>query len=334
MKKNKLMTLLGLLLCIYSCSDEINNDEDSTSGSNNNNLKKGQVEIKVKIYSEQLGFYRGYYGFEAAAKKIAIDWGDGYKLEEITLNGEYRRFTHGYSDYDFQTILINSENLTSIDIGNVYEFRSGDCPDLNELFIYDNHLTVLDIKKAGALSKLNCRANQLTELNVNGLTALQRLFCSSNKLTELNVNKCTALILMECHNNQLTELNVSGCTALSEIFCSSNKLTELNLSGCTALSEIDCHDNKLTELNVSGCTALSYIYCGSNQLTELNVNGCTALNSINCRSNQLTAKKLNDVFESLPVIINLYSHIDIGDNPGTSTCNRSIAESKGWKIYD
>ena len=86
------------------------------------------------------------------------------------------------------------------------------------------------------------------------------------------------------------------------------------------------------------------------------MNECKALQILNCRGNQLTAETLNKVFESLPTNDKVITHaslldhvdgfdydfdgniyngnIDIRYNPGSSTCNRSIATNKGWKFVE
>jgi Leucine-rich repeat (LRR) protein len=127
------------------------------------------------------------------------------------------------------------------------------------------------------------------------------------------------------------------------------KLTALNLSGldltnldvnCSELTELYCSSNQLTSLDVSKNPKLTKIDCSSNQLTSLNINGCTKLGEIpyyysvvSIDDNQLSAAALNEIFTALPVITS-NNIISVGDNPGTSTCNKSIAINKGWRIND
>lgn len=105
-----------------------------------------------------------------------------------------------------------------------------------------------------------------------------------------------------------------------------------------ALTELDCAYNKLISLDVSKNTALVVLYCGANELTSLDVSKCTALTRLVCYRNQLTSKALNKIFTDLPkgklIEDSDYdqSYIDISDNPGSETCNKSIAENKGWKV--
>jgi len=165
MKKIKLFTLLSVLnLLLVACIQVIVEDgnengkenTNSSSSSNSNNLKTGQVEIKGYPFSS------GVISFTAAAKKITIDWGDDV-IEEITLNGVERTFTHKYPNSNIIKILINTENMTSISYNwsNAHEARFGDCPNLEVIEINHNNLTVFDLNRANNLIELNIGHNKL-----------------------------------------------------------------------------------------------------------------------------------------------------------------------------
>jgi hypothetical protein len=55
-----------------------------------------------------------------------------------------------------------------------------------------------------------------------------------------------------------------------------------------------------------------------------------ALRSLWCSKNKLTAEALNALFSGLPTRQDCT--IGIAGNPGSNTCNRSIATEKGWKF--
>jgi len=66
----------------------------------------------------------------------------------------------------------------------------------------------------------------------------------------------------------------------------------------------------------------------------LDVSNNTALRILECTSNQLTATALNTLFGTLHSnTIEGVKTIYIGNNPGTDTCDTSIAENKGWTVY-
>ena len=98
---------------------------------------------------------------------------------------------------------------------------------LEELRLWDNSLTSLDVTKNTALKSLSLSRNKLTSLDVTKNTALKSLSVTSNRLTSLDVSKNTALKELWCDFNQLTSLDVSKNTALTWLYCPSNKLTSL-----------------------------------------------------------------------------------------------------------
>lgn len=122
--------------------------------------------------------------------------------------------------------------------------------------------------------------------------------------------------------------------------CGRNQLTTLDVCGCTALGSLECYSNKLTSLDVSENIALTELHCGGNELTSLDVSKNIALTVLKCYSNQLTSKVLNKIFTDLPKGKLLedsdydQSFIDMSYNPGSETCNKSIAENKGWNVVN
>jgi hypothetical protein len=69
------------------------------------------------------------------------------------------------------------------------------------------------------------------------------------------------------------------------------------------------------------------------QIATLDVSGCVALQGVDCSHNQLTAAALDTVLMALPDHAGEdYAAISVSDNPGTAGCDRTIAESKGWRI--
>ncbi len=140
------------------------------------------------------------------------------------------------------------------------------------------------------------------------------------EIQQIDVKDCNSLVGIDLHDNDLTSLDVSGLTALEYLNCYYNDLSTLNLKGCSALKELDCSNNDLTTLDVSGLAALE---------------------SLDCDSNDLSAEALNQIFKDLPqgkTFEDKYgntkqSTINIYGNPGKDTCDKSIAEKKGWKIY-
>ena len=138
-----------------------------------------------------------------------------------------------------------------------------------------------------------------------------RLVIESAIIKNLDVSKKTELKDLDCSYNQLKNLNVCKNTELTGLYCNHNELTNLDVSNNTMLCHLRCNNNKLTSLDVSNC-----VIC---------------LNWIDISSNQLSAGALNNLFETLNNNLG-FKKINIANNPGTSSCDISIATSKGWEV--
>ena len=71
--------------------------------------------------------------------------------------------------------------------------------------------------------------------------------------------------------------------------------------------------------------------CSRNNLTSLDVSKNTALTRLDCSGNNLTSAALNQIFRDLPQVTS--GTISIYGNPGTETCDKSIAKNKGWNVW-
>ena len=182
------------------------------------------------------------------------------------------------------------------------------------------------------ITHLNCNGCKIMDLDVSNNTELQSLRCARNRLTNLDVSRNTALTNLVCDNNRLTVLDVSANTALTNLVCDNNRLTGLDLSANIALTILHCSENQLTSLNVNRNSSLTNLICDGNQLTSLDAGNTMALMLLNCRKNKLTAEALNILFDTLNATQEEGKILYIRNNPGTNTCNRSIATDKHWKI--
>jgi len=112
--------------------------------------------------------------------------------------------------------------------------------------------------------------------------------------------------------------------------CSEQQITALDVSKNTALTELGCDNNQLSSLDMSKNTALTDLRCDNNQLYALDVSN-TMLTYLECQSNQFDATGLNELFGTLNGNTGR-KEIYIANNPGTSTCDKSIATAKGWQV--
>ena len=305
----KLFYLFMVAMCatmFTACSKD--DDKDPLDDNGGNGSKEGMITMIAESY--KIG---GHIETFNEGDIITIDWGDG-TVEEFKSVEEYDDWDEDGEDEIHYVI--------SIDDYVKHEYSN-------------RNPHIVTIK--GKIKYLDCQNNNLTSLNVSGCTALTGLECNNSNLTSLNVSGCTALRKLDCHYNNLTSLDVSGCTALTGLECDGNNLTSLDVSGCTALTWLNCEDNNLTSLDISKNTALTELSCSDNNLTSLDISGCTALTELYCSYNNLTSSALNQIFRDLPqgkTVDDGYSQssIFIYDNPGTDTCDKSIAENKGWDV--
>jgi len=199
--------------------------------------------------------------------------GDGIALNDYVFTSNINSITSLY------ILNLSISNLTGIE----------DFTSLEELYCFDNQLTMLDVSSNTSLTDLSCNDNQLTSIDVSNNLSLSDFRCGHNQLTNLDVSNNTALTLLFCHDNQLTILDLNNNTNLTYLACIDNQLTNLDLSQNTSLGNLDCSENQLTNLNLINHTLLTSFKCYDNQLTMLDLSQNTSLVELNCINNQLTS---------------------------------------------
>jgi Leucine-rich repeat (LRR) protein len=202
---------------------------------------------------------------------------------------------------------------------------------LTYLGCHANRLDALDVSMNRALTWLDCYDNRLSALVVLNHTALTYLNCFENQLSALDVSKNTGLTVLDCGANRLSALDVSKNTALARLSCFNNRLSALDVSNNMMLALFDCRFNRLDALDVSNHTGLTELSCNGNLLSALDVSGNTGLRILNCSDNRLSVDALNKIFMDLPDSPKAVL-MAIGSNPGTDTCDRSVAENKNWNV--
>jgi len=164
-------------------------------------------------------------------------------------------------------------------------------------------------------------------------------FAISEDFTSFDVSRADSLRSLVCHGSQLTKLDVSKNTKLIALSCSYTQLTQLDLSKNTELGQLLCGGTQITSLDLSKNIKLETLHCVESQLKSLvlsaNHNNLRYLQLWGC---QLTAEAFDILFNTLPFFteqswpLSRDGYLYIGNNPGTDSCNISIAEEKGWKI--
>ncbi len=179
-------------------------------------------------------------------------------------------------------VLLNLANKNIADLTGIESFLK-----LEKLYLSENKLTALDVRKNTLLKVLHCQNSQLTSLDLTENIALTELAPNFNRLTKLDLSKNTKLIKVFCQSNQLTEINVSNCISLITLICGSNQLTNLNVSNNSALVYLACENNKIENLDLSNNFSLVNLTCNKNNLYKINLQNGNNANMVG------TSKGLN-----------------------------------------
>jgi len=244
--------------------------------------------------------------------KAIIDWRDGSPYETHTLASDLETAEdcwHVYPDKTNYTVTIVGKRITLVEC-------------------FEPKLVSIDLSRNSALTDLilfNCK---ITSLDLCKNLALKQLVCHANCLTSLDVSRNTALTEFSCNENLITSLDVSKNIILTGLYCWSNKLTKLDVSKNIALTSLICSENQLLSLDVKNNSALTILDCSENQISNLEVSNHPELLELHCGENQLTSDALNNLLRMLPVVEE--GILDINANSGTTDCDISIAQGKGW----
>ena len=85
---------------------------------------------------------------------------------------------------------------------------------MEQLWIFDNSLTSLDLSNNTKLTRLNCCNNSLTSIDVSHNPQLEWLYCFENSLATLDISRNKNLNYLACYGNKFST------AVLDEIYCS------------------------------------------------------------------------------------------------------------------
>ncbi|HEX9979681.1 MAG TPA: T9SS type A sorting domain-containing protein [Flavobacterium sp.] len=183
---------------------------------------------------------------------------------------------------------------------------------LQQLFVDNNQIEVLNLTSCPALQWVSANNNQLTEINISGLTAIQGfniennpdlailnasgcssfnpsggIFNDNHNIVSANFSNCSSLTYLSITNGVLSSLDLSGCTALANINVSNNEIQTFNLTGANAIETLYCNNNQITALDLSGRSGLAQLGAHNNEISSLNLTGCNSLESAFCFNNNI-----------------------------------------------
>ncbi|WP_251622610.1 leucine-rich repeat domain-containing protein [Odoribacter lunatus] len=365
MKKLFMLLLVAFAtMCCVSCSDDDDDKDSPKEDPTDPNIVRTitltiDVNSTVKFtldneewlnYDDRDSSLISSIGRIPFPTDLSIDWGDG----SITQSN-----SHKYDVSGKYNVIISAKNLrwfeatyeeiTAIDLKK--------CNSLVGLSLENQNIYEIDIAGFTELRYLKIRDSRLKSLNADGCSKLSYCYLSSdshyyNNLESLNINDCKNLKILDLYYNKLKELNIPKGSQLEKLNLAENEITTIDLSNCSLLQEVDLSDNELKELSIpkgsqlesldlssneittidlSNGSLLQEVDLSDNELTSLDVSKNTELTELDCRRNEFDAEALNKIFTDLPVVTQGWLYIY--NNPGTETCNKSIAENKGWRVY-
>lgn len=225
----------------------------------------------------------------------------------------------------------------------------------------------IDLSEATDITSINIGGGNWTATDWGSLTKLQSLTLSSGavlstmprfencpltqvnilvqNVTELDFGYQPNLSLAFISASSLKSINVQGCIGLTQLILTFTQVQSLNLRNLSMLGGVACIGNaSMTHLDISGSSA-ERINASSNGLTSVAAKGCSpsagkykkykTIAGLNVSNNNMSAAALNSMFDDLdpadpvggqtPLLL-------VYNNPGSATCDPTIATSKGYVV--
>ena len=206
---------------------------------------------------------------------------------------------------------------------------------LLSLSLENNQLTSFSGTGLSTLTTLYLGSNQLTSFSGTGLSSLMNLFLTNNQLTSFSGTGLSSLLSLSLENNQLTSFSGTGLSTLTTLYLGSNQLTSFSGTGLSSLTNLFLNTNQLTTFDGTGLSSLTGLYIRNNQLTSIDGGGMELsdmyyyYSGSDFRANDLSASALNAFFTTLGDAAGV---LMVGGNPGSATCDPTIATDKGYTV--
>ena len=296
------------------------------------------------------------------------DTGGFHMLPQRTAVGGIRSLSafstdsYGVNSGEITYIVPRSADFLSID-------ASG-CSQINNFSytITTATLTSLNFTGCSNLSRCNLNGqNALRVLNMTGCSAVQDFSVYQTGLSSIVV-PADSVNPFYCYGNPLLKtVTLRGYSNGGFLYISTNNaLTNVDLSpvrpsgvqinnnsslsaitfasaiSSAGLGSVDASSNNLSAIDLSNLNNLYNLNLYNNQLTSITMPaGFTSragfVGTISVTTNKLNAAALNNFFTNLGTYAGTYDVYGVGgiiyygNNPGSATCNPSIASAKGWQ---
>ena len=188
--------------------------------------------------------------------------------------------------------------------------------NLEELYVYNNDLTTIDVSNNLLLHTLDCDANDLISINISQNSALEVLKVQYNQLSELDISGNSSLKSLLCRTNQLSSIDISNNPQLNFLSIGNNDLTTIDLSQHTNFSGLTIENNDLTSIDISQNPMLKSLNIGNNNLSNIDVSNNPLLEFLYVDDNNLSSINVlqNPLLERLYIGGNNLSSLDVSNN--------------------
>ncbi|WP_163355832.1 hypothetical protein [Dysgonomonas sp. 25] len=331
---------------LVSCSDD--------DGENRFNAPF-EIELTVQTNATYRGTELEIFGSE-----ITVDWGDGSDLNTyLSSSGlSWSKFEHQYpvsTGTKEYTVKINGKGL--------FDFRIK--PDPANSNVLASIVKFVDFKQCPTLHSvelLGVEDMESSDINHAKLPELEQLILNATTFTAIDYTSFAKFRLKSIilQNNQLLSniklpadtktISIDNCPLLTSnavnyknykelevVYLNSCNWTSLDLQSNLKLTNLVIYNSDIETINISKQSKLENLYVTDSSLKEflLGTNIYEELDYIYLENNQIEKEEFNALFNRLPSVTReeAYDYIlYIYGNPGTDSCNKEIAEGKGWRV--
>ena len=226
------------------------------------------------------------------------------KLDTLNVSG----------NYDLAGILDVSGNPELVSLAcimtGVTGFNFGDITKVENLNIWSNEITDLDLSNFARLTFLNVYGNPLTSLDVS----------ANPKLKTLTVGDC-----------ELKSLDLSGCAGIEELHAYDMFMADASFLEAMPAPEkvvtLNVRGNAFTEMDLSGFTGLKELYICTNQLTSSALDAVIAV--LPERETEVVDSEASKIYA-----VDLGPYAAVKEGNEFTNAHLSALIAKGWWVYD
>lgn len=233
---------------------------------------------------------------------------------------------------------LSSLSVISMTGCDMEEFSSDSCEQLVYLGLSGNMLSEIGINDAVNVTCVDVHENMIKRFHPERFPSMEVLDIHENHIRFLDFSHENKVKYVSAGMNLINKFHGSGCRKIVHLCLSDNMLEAIDVSGMQSLVFLLLDRNSLTEFSAAGLTSLAYLNLDLNRLESVDMSGASIKESVQSyigysfRNNNLSAEAINNLFETLGEDYSGNGIIHIGGNPGSATCDPSIATNKGYIV--